>query len=457
MAGTVFLGPVFDRTRGEWATVSGRSLTSRTGPGNLSSECSAALFASAGLDIADTSFTATLDPLPSTDPYGPGPPSPIYPGVNCVGMGGTNLSRTGRWRALIAYDSTTLPARPRLAPNAIVSVTNLTGALADIQDDPSAPSTSGAYVLTGDGIGILHVGFATPTGTLRSGDVYQRARVRIRNLSSSTTHSLNEIALWETGSMVRVLRAAQQIPPGADFVLSGLWDANEISNLANLELQVTVTGKASELEIRAMDMLIERSAGPVTFDPATVVDTGWLTPWTALPFGDIEPSETWMQTAAGLVYWHTAGGVLSTIDDVGQIMIEVDDHANADGMFVARFARAGLAYQGSIADADGLQFGATIHPDGPVYRTARWSTVAESAGAVLSDLAHLATSKTGFFAQIQHDPGIALTMPFYARPRRNYGYTASSVPKAQTADGPRYRASVELEEAHERDWTVLGG
>lgn len=460
-ASRVFLGPVFDRASGTWATLSGSSLNTRNGPDRLSQECSAALWVSASLEHADTTLVATLSPLQAFDPYG-APASGDYPALDVVGVGPLNLSPLGRYRVFLAYDAPgnippVIPTRPRLAPDAIVTVTNMTGALGNIQDDPSAPGST-HYTLTADGGGILRVGFAAPSGTLRSGDAYQRARVLIRNNSSTTTHSLTEISLWENGSQLRLLHAATQLAPGVNRIFSGLWDAAEISNLADLEIHVEVNGKASEVDIRAIDVQLERSAGPVTFDPATVVDTGWVSPWTPASYVDVHPAETWLRDAMSCVYWRVDGNNdLAPLANVRQVVVEFDDQANEDGFLFSRFARCGVSFQGTIADSASLKVGTTTHPDGPIYRGAAFSTRVEDGDTVLRDLAQIQTSRTGFYASIAHDPTLALTLPFYARPRRNFGFLASSVPRGHGPNGTRYTAAIELEEAHERDWTVLGG
>lgn len=64
----------------------------------------------------------------------------------------------------------------RLAPDAILTQTNLTGAVADIQDDPDSAD---ANWLIGGGAVVLRVSFPTPAASLRTGFT-QEFRVRLR-------------------------------------------------------------------------------------------------------------------------------------------------------------------------------------------------------------------------------------------------------------------------------------
>lgn len=63
----------------------------------------------------------------------------------------------------------------RLAPDAVLTQTNLTGALSDIQDDPDTPD---ANWMTEAGALVLRVSFPTPSGGKLVGT--QEIRVRVR-------------------------------------------------------------------------------------------------------------------------------------------------------------------------------------------------------------------------------------------------------------------------------------
>lgn len=68
-------------------------------------------------------------------------------------------------------------APERLAPDAVLLQTNLTGTLSQIQDDPDSPDAN--WMTGGAGVNVLRVSFPTPANSLVAGFT-QEFRVRVR-------------------------------------------------------------------------------------------------------------------------------------------------------------------------------------------------------------------------------------------------------------------------------------
>jgi hypothetical protein len=89
-------------------------------------------------------------------------------------------SSTGDTPTLTLVESSTVTkaTTARLAPDGILTQTNLTGALTDIQDDPDSPDANYMNGVSGTS-STLRVSFPTPTQSLVAGFT-QEFRVRIR-------------------------------------------------------------------------------------------------------------------------------------------------------------------------------------------------------------------------------------------------------------------------------------
>lgn len=96
------------------------------------------------------------------------------PTLSCADASGVaaSLSRTDA-PTMTATDNS--GGVQRLAPDAVLTQTNLTGALSDIQDDPDTPD---ANWMTEAGALVLRVSFPTPAGGKLVGT--QEIRVRVR-------------------------------------------------------------------------------------------------------------------------------------------------------------------------------------------------------------------------------------------------------------------------------------
>lgn len=111
----------------------------------------------------------------------------------------------------------------RLAPDAILAQTNLTGGVAAIQDDPDAPD--GAW-LTSSGTNIataVRVSFPMPLGPLTPGAGLQNFRVRWRK-TNQASNPLGTIELFENGVLVSTLVSGVAVSSTTGVVQAATWD-----------------------------------------------------------------------------------------------------------------------------------------------------------------------------------------------------------------------------------------
>jgi hypothetical protein len=116
----------------------------------------------------------------------------------------------------------------------------------------------------------VRVSFPTPSGVLRSGTGLQEFRARVRKKGFGA-NPLARIELWESGSLVRVVRADTGV--STETVLFGTWDADEISASSAVECKVVGTASVPTglLEVGAIEW---NAASFVVPDSATLTGVG---------------------------------------------------------------------------------------------------------------------------------------------------------------------------------------
>lgn len=77
-----------------------------------------------------------------------------------------------------AFEAWPAPVTSRVVPDAILTQTNLAGALSTITDDPDSADAS--WMTGAGGTEVLRVSFASPPNTLALGAGRQEFRVRVR-------------------------------------------------------------------------------------------------------------------------------------------------------------------------------------------------------------------------------------------------------------------------------------
>lgn len=135
-------------------------------------------------------------------------------------------------------------AQERLAPDALLDQTGLTGAFTDIDDDPDSPDASWLTTAANTNT-VCRTSFPTPASTLTAGAGLQEFRVQVRKTAQSTDPTC-VVELYEAGVLVSTVVASTTISSTTGVVLSGTWDATG-RTAASIECRVvgTVGGGAA--------------------------------------------------------------------------------------------------------------------------------------------------------------------------------------------------------------------
>ena len=138
-------------------------------------------------------------------------------------------------------------ATERQSPDAILELTNLTGVLSDIQDDPDSPDvdwlTAAPNVAT-----TVRVSFPTPTGNPTTGAGVQEFRILLRKtaINGGKTDDTYTVDLYENGVQKQATIASGGNVPTGGVVVSALWDATNLATADGslVECYVTTTPEA---------------------------------------------------------------------------------------------------------------------------------------------------------------------------------------------------------------------
>lgn len=141
-------------------------------------------------------------------------------------------------------------ASERLTVDNLATLTNLSGAITDIDDDPDSPD--GLWI-TSDGVGAAELigDLENSSRALKTGANLQEFRVLIRRSSQNGgpdggNDVVFDIDLYENGTIVRnLVSGATQASGASATVYSGTWNANEVSNKDDVEVRVFQTNGAS--------------------------------------------------------------------------------------------------------------------------------------------------------------------------------------------------------------------
>lgn len=161
------------------------------------------------------------------------------------------------------------PQTERLAPDAILLQTNLVGTLSAITDDPDSPDASWLTASSTTVASILRVSFPTPSTPLLSpATPQQEFRTWVRKVGGSGTPTAT-LELWENGSKIQDLGAAQNVTSTTGQLVQGTFDASALSGLSgtNVECRVTGTvggsgGTRATIEIGAVEWNAGDTAAP---------------------------------------------------------------------------------------------------------------------------------------------------------------------------------------------------
>ena len=178
-------------------------------------------------------------------------------------------------------------ATERLAPDALLTQTGLTGTLAAIDEDPDSPDAS--WLTTSNNTStVCRVSFPTPTGAPTAGVDGQEFRVLLRKTNHSTNPTYT-VDLYENGSLVTNLVGATTLSSTTGVVVSAPWNAASLgtANGSLVEVQVTGTpgggspGNRASVEVGAVEWNVTYTPAAtfkdaaVTFTGAGTASTGW--------------------------------------------------------------------------------------------------------------------------------------------------------------------------------------
>jgi len=157
-------------------------------------------------------------------------------------------------------------ATERLSPDAILELTNLTGTVSEIQDDPDSPDTNWLDGVSNNADSVCRASFPTPTGNPTVGANLQEFRVLVRKFGGTGTPTAY-VALYENGYLIR---AGSEVDVTGALVISLTWNASEIGtangSLVECRLYGTKAGGApsvrATVEVGAVEWNVVYTAGP---------------------------------------------------------------------------------------------------------------------------------------------------------------------------------------------------
>ena len=157
----------------------------------------------------------------------------------------------------------------RLPPDAILLQTNLSGAVTDIDDDPDDPDGLFLTAVSSTSNTDLRVSFGTPA-TPKIGSGLQEFRALVAK--TDATDPSYSLELWENGSSIRVLATGAVSTFGGE-VVSGTWNANEISTADGSLVECRILGTAS-VDATVVEGAVEWNASVLTGSTLGAVTSG---------------------------------------------------------------------------------------------------------------------------------------------------------------------------------------
>lgn len=162
-----------------------------------------------------------------------------------------------------------------LSPDAVIASANLRDAafasppeaLADLGDDPASPDGDWWSPVDPAEAASARFGFPAPAGLL-SGE--QAFRVLLRK-SAGTGNPTATLSLYEDGVLVRHLQSDVEITSAVGQIVTGTWDADEVSNPAAVEILLAMApGIAAPVALDTGTWAVTQGAGVQTYDAAAL-------------------------------------------------------------------------------------------------------------------------------------------------------------------------------------------
>ena len=174
----------------------------------------------------------------------------------------------------------------RQAPEAILSSSNLSGVVGDIDEDPDAPD--GNWMLaSGNNVNTdVRTSFPTPTGDPKIGTDLQEFRAYVRQFDTGQTGDPDcRLELWDGGTLVRA--GSNVSITGAGQVIALLWNANELTGPADgstVEAKLVGTksggapGARNSVDMGAVEWNVDFVTDIIVTPAAAVADMGAIAP-----------------------------------------------------------------------------------------------------------------------------------------------------------------------------------
>ena len=210
-------------------------------------------------------------------------------------------------------------ATERQSPAAILAQTNLSGVVADIQDDPDAPDANWLTAPNNNSNVDVRTSFPSPTGNPTVGADLQEFRFQVRRTAGSgTVDPTARAELWENGVLVRA-GGENTVTSDVGQVFSFTWNANELATADGSVVELKVVGtksggapaKRSAVDVGAVEWNVTFTGGAdiLTADPGSFAWTG-IAAVAAIIAPAIAGSYSWTGTAAtveGLTFPASSG------------------------------------------------------------------------------------------------------------------------------------------------------
>ena len=135
-------------------------------------------------------------------------------------------------------------ATERLAPDVILEVSNLTGVVGDIQDDPDSPDGNWLTASSNNVITDVRVSVPSPTGNPTVGADLQEFRVLFRQYDEAQGGTPEgRIELWENGVLIRA--GSDVSVPDGGIVVGFTWNASELGTANGSLVEIKAVGTKS--------------------------------------------------------------------------------------------------------------------------------------------------------------------------------------------------------------------
>lgn len=236
------------------------------------------------------------------------------------------------------------PDAETLAPDVLLTQTNLSGVIGDIDEDPDSPGADWLTYVANNVDTVCRVSFPTPTGNPTQGVDLQEFKIWVRKQNGTGTPTVS-ISLYENGVSVAEILAATNVTNSSGELFSATWNSNLLGTADGSVVECYIYGTATggapasrcTVEVGAVEWNVEYSAGAVAPTVATQAATD-IEATTATGNGNITNTGGENCDIRGIV-WD-----LATHGDPGNTAPGASDYANdvseSNGFGTGAFTRS---------------------------------------------------------------------------------------------------------------------